>query len=248
MKIQCDIFKSDTSGTGKGKFVTYLVDADPSDTVLDVLIQIYHEQDPSLAFRFACGVAKCGECALSVNDIPCMACDKMVEPLMKIEPLNKLPVIKDLAVDRRHIYNQIHRMLPSAADFEDIPAHLQAFTPEDAHSRIENSIRLTNCFECMICQSNCPRYTPSRDGFVGPLGLLMLAQMHENPAQIPIDGAVLEELTTYCLRCGKCAKFCPAKEKPLILGLSLLGCAPKKYIRVLLTKNEGLSIAEQYLL
>lgn len=243
MKIECDILKSDTSG--KGKFVTYFLEANPSDTVLDILVQLHHEQDPSLSFRFACGVARCGECALSVNGVPCMACDRSIEPYMRIEPLCKLPLIKDLTVDRRHVFNQMHRMLPPAYDYSDIAARFSSLSPEESHKKIENTIRLTNCFECMICLSSCPRYTPSIDGFIGPLGLLMLAQMHENPAQPPLDEKDIRELTAYCLHCGKCAGACPAKERPLELGLSLLGCKPKKYIRVSMDKNAGISIQEQ---
>jgi succinate dehydrogenase/fumarate reductase iron-sulfur protein len=244
MKLQCDIYKTDVKNSGNGETATFFLEAEPSDTVLDVLIQLYQEQDPSLAFRYSCGVARCGECALLVNGEPCMACDRMVEPYLKIEPLNKIPVIRDLAVDRRHIYSQIRRMLPPVSDFEDIPGHLKAMAPEEAHVRIENSIRLTNCFECMICQSCCPRFVADEDCFPGPLGLLLLAQMQENPAQTPLAPAAVEKLGEYCLRCGRCLRFCPASENPLALGLSLLKCAPKKQVRLSVGRSGTVEIQE----
>ena len=90
MKIQCEIFKG-VPGSENGGFVTYMVDAEPNDMVLDVLESIYHQFDPTLAYRYACGIVRCGECAMRINGEPCMACDRKVEPALRIEPLNHLP-------------------------------------------------------------------------------------------------------------------------------------------------------------
>ena len=230
MKLKCEIYR--TNPEGVGEFKTYFVEGEASDTVLDTLIQLYNEQDSTLAFRYACGVARCGECAILVNGEACMACDRNVEPEMRIEPLDKLPIIRDLAVDRRFIFDQIKRMLPPGGDFEDLPAVLGAMDENEAHRKIENTIRLTNCFECMICQSFCPRYTPEIDGFPGPLGLLLLEQMCENPAQKDIDANEVNRLSRLCLQCGKCIRNCPATEAPLVLALRLLNRAPKKQVRI----------------
>ena len=243
MELKCEIFKTKPDGTGE--FKTYYTEGETSDSVLDVLIQLYNEQDPTLAFRFACGVARCGECAILVNGEACMACDRNVEANMRIEPLNKLPVIRDLAVDRRYVFSQVNRMLPRGCNFEDVPAVLSAMDENEAHRRIENTIKMTNCFECLICQSFCPRFTSEIDGFAGPFGLLMLAQMCENPAQQTVDADEVERLTRLCLRCGKCQRHCPAKEKPLELALRLLDCAPEKQVRITVNGQDNLRIQEK---
>ena len=233
MQIQCEIFKSAPRETGKGQFVTYTVDAEPSDMVLDVLETIYHKYDPTLSYRYACGVARCGECAMVINGEPCMACDKAVEPVLRIEPLHHLPVIKDTVIHRRKVFDHIHEILPEAGNIENISQSLEALDEKKAKEKIENSIRLTTCFECLICQSECPRYLQDGDGFPGPLGLLMLAQMRENPAQKPISEHWQEMLTASCLHCGKCLRHCPASQKPLEFALSLLRCSPKRSVRVM---------------
>ena len=44
----------------QGGFTTYLVPAAENQTVLDVVTQIQREQEPDLAYRFACRVGMCG--------------------------------------------------------------------------------------------------------------------------------------------------------------------------------------------
>ncbi len=71
-------------------------------TVLQVLHLIYENQDPSLAFRYGCdgnGPARCGGCALEVNEVPVLSCQKLAEKEMVIKPHSKFKLIKDLVVD-----------------------------------------------------------------------------------------------------------------------------------------------------
>lgn len=228
MQIKVNIFKG--TADGKGKFVTHIVDAAPTDMVLDILENIYHNYDPSLSYRYACGIARCGECAMVINGVPCLACEKQIEPELTIEPLN-LPLIKDTVIDRKFVFDHIRKILPDAGDIENISASFEAMNPNIAKKKIENSIRLTTCFECMICQSMCPRYRADDQGFPGPLGLLLLTQMHENPAQKPFAEKYMDMLSASCVGCGKCARFCPAEKKPLHLALELLKHRPGKAVQ-----------------
>lgn len=228
MKIKCDVWKSFSQGENSGTFVTYELDVEPNDMVLDVLIQIYQRYDPSLSFRYSCGIARCGECAMLINGVPSMACDRIVESELRIEPLHRLPIIKDLVIDRRQVFDHIYEILPTSENIKNLPSCLYNIEEHTAREKIENSIRLTTCFECLICQSCCPRYTIYSDNFPGPLGLLMLAQMLENPSHKPISDQEIDKLTKPCLSCGLCVKYCPAIRKPLNLALSLLNCAPKR--------------------
>jgi len=53
---------------------TYDVQAGPDTTVLDALVAIQREQDPTLALRYACRVGMCGSCAMVVNGRERWAC------------------------------------------------------------------------------------------------------------------------------------------------------------------------------
>lgn len=233
MKIDCHILKANATGREAGHFVHYVIEAAPNDTVLDVLTTVYQQYEPDLAFRFACGVARCGECGLLVNGQPCLACDRIVEPELRIEPLGNMPVVRDTVVNRRHVFDQIERILPKGQTVDD----MSGYEDDAGHEKIENSIRLTTCYECMICQSVCPRYLAGSDMFAGPLGLLFLAQRQENPAAVSVPEDKVKEITYFCAHCGKCMKYCPAERKPLTLALNLLGCKTGEYYRVNLTED-----------
>ena len=52
----------------------YQIDVPEHFTVLDALIQVREEEDPSLALRCSCRAAICGSCAMRVNDQARLAC------------------------------------------------------------------------------------------------------------------------------------------------------------------------------
>ena len=222
MKVQCDVFKFNPDSDTEGRFVTYTLDVEASDTVLDALIQIYQDYDPALAFRYACGVVRCGECAMLINGSPYLACEKSVEPVMKIEPLPRLPLIKDLVVDRREVFDRVFRMLPRLSGLEETKSRLRSLDPEAAKESIEQSVQLSKCFECLICQSSCPLSANKKDVFVGPLGLLWLAQMCVNPANKSIPKQEVEQALAPCLRCGVCSRKCPAEDDLISIALDVL--------------------------
>jgi len=233
MEIKCQILKANAAGRKAAHYDYYTIEATSNDTILDVLMSIYQQYDPDLAFRFACGVARCGECGLLVNGQPCLACDRNVEPELRIEPLDSIPIIRDTVINRRHVFDQIKRILPPEENAEGFTL----YSDESGHDKIENSMRLTTCYECMICESTCPRYLAGSDMFPGPLGLLFLAQRQENPAAIPAKEEDVKRITSFCAHCGKCMKYCPAERKPLSIALSLLGCRPPRYYRVSLNAD-----------
>ncbi len=65
-------------------------------TVMDVLRDLYGTRDRSLAFRCACRAGLCTVCRMKVNGQAVMACMRMAEKDMVIEPPGTGEVIKDL--------------------------------------------------------------------------------------------------------------------------------------------------------
>lgn len=78
--------------------------------VLDALLKIKNEQDPSLTFRRSCREGICGSCAMNIDGNNTLAClcyiDKSAEPT-KINPLPHMYVIKDLVTDFTNFYDQV---------------------------------------------------------------------------------------------------------------------------------------------
>jgi succinate dehydrogenase / fumarate reductase, iron-sulfur subunit len=79
---------------------TYFVDLDTcGPMVLDALIKIKSEIDPTLTFRRSCREGICGSCAMNIdggNRLACIFGMDEVKGDVKIYPLPHMPVIKDL--------------------------------------------------------------------------------------------------------------------------------------------------------
>ncbi len=218
MNVKCDIYRFDPESDAEENYESFLVQAEPLETVLDLLIRIHHTSQPSLSFRFACGVVKCGECAVTVDGVPCLACEKKIQPEMKIDPLPGLPLIKDLVIDRRKVFEHIFEILPDLARKLDIGRQWQAVTAETA----DRHVQLTRCFECLMCQSVCPVLATMREKFVGPLGMLWLAQMSLDPKSSDAAKQYAEPALMMCTRCGACSDVCPCSDKILDLAIETL--------------------------
>ena len=87
-----DALKSDAlkvsvwRGGAQGRFVTYPVPRQDSQTVLDVVTYIQRRLEPSLSYRFACRVGMCGSCAMTVNGIARWTCRTHVSKVASRRP------------------------------------------------------------------------------------------------------------------------------------------------------------------
>jgi succinate dehydrogenase/fumarate reductase iron-sulfur protein len=81
---------------------TFEVDRIESMTVLDLLLAIQRQHDPSLGFRYSCRVAMCNVCGVRVDGDTVLACRTSLESDredIRIEPLPGAPVVRDLVVE-----------------------------------------------------------------------------------------------------------------------------------------------------
>ncbi len=89
---------------------TYEIDLDAcGPMVLDALIKIKNEIDPTLTFRRSCREGICGSCAMNIDGGNTLACLKPIEDVkgdVRISPLPHMPVVKDLVPDLSRIYAQ----------------------------------------------------------------------------------------------------------------------------------------------
>ena len=89
---------------------TYPVDLDDcGPMVLDALIKIKNEQDPTLTFRRSCREGICGSCAMNIDGQNTLAClsyidQKDTAKATKIYPLPHMYVVKDLVPDMGNFY------------------------------------------------------------------------------------------------------------------------------------------------
>ena len=127
---------------------SYQVDLDQcGPMVLDALIKIKNEIDPTLTFRRSCREGICGSCAMNIDGTNTLACLKPIEDCrgdVKIYPLPHLPVIKDLVPDVSHVYAQLRSVEP----------WLKSETPPPDRERLqspEERAKLDGLWECILC-------------------------------------------------------------------------------------------------
>ncbi len=78
-----NVFRYDPTTGGDGHFDRFELDIEDESktTVLDALLRIQREHDPSLAFRYACRVNMCGSCGMVINGQEGLACKTVIADL-----------------------------------------------------------------------------------------------------------------------------------------------------------------------
>jgi len=110
--------------TEKPKMQTYTLDLNKTGPmVLDALIRVKNEIDPTLTFRRSCREGICGSCAMNINGTNTLACLCRIPTEnnndLKIYPLPHTYVVKDLVPDLTLFYKQ----------YKSIKPYLQRDTP-----------------------------------------------------------------------------------------------------------------------
>ncbi len=83
--------------------------------VLDAILKIKNEIDPTLTFRRSCREGICGSCAMNIDGTNTLACTKPISDIkgdVKVNPLPHLEVVKDLVPDMTHFYAQYASIKP----------------------------------------------------------------------------------------------------------------------------------------
>lgn len=103
--------------TEKPRMETYTLDLNKTGPmVLDALIRIKNELDPTLTFRRSCREGICGSCAMNINGTNTLACLCRIPTEdnadTKIYPLPHTYVVKDLVPDLTLFYKQYRSIKP----------------------------------------------------------------------------------------------------------------------------------------
>ncbi|GAB5505516.1 MAG: succinate dehydrogenase iron-sulfur subunit [Rhizobiaceae bacterium] len=151
---------------------TYYVDLDDcGPMVLDALLWIKDNVDPTLTLRRSCREGICGSCAMNIDGTNTLACTKGMDEVngsVKVYPLPHMPVVKDLVPDLSVPYAQLSSIEP----------WLQTETPEPAkewrqsHEERQKLDGLYECILCFCCQTSCPSYWWNGERYLGPAVLL----------------------------------------------------------------------------
>jgi succinate dehydrogenase / fumarate reductase iron-sulfur subunit len=139
---------------------TYEVDLDScGPMVLDALIKIKNEIDPTLTFRRSCREGICGSCAMNIDGTNTLACTKAIADCAKAEvpiyPLPHMPVVKDLVPDLTHFYAQYASIKPWIRTQSAPPPDRERLQSKEDRAKLDG---LYECIMCACCSTACPSY------------------------------------------------------------------------------------------
>src|SRR6188768_529209 len=129
------VYRYDPDSGANPRYDNFDVDlASCGPMVLDALIKIKSEQDPSLTFRRSCREGICGSCSMNMDGRNGLACTTAIEDLkgdIRITPLPHMDVIKDLVPDFTHFYAQYASIEPWLKTTTPVPSTERLQSPED---------------------------------------------------------------------------------------------------------------------
>lgn len=168
----------------------------------------------------------CGSCAMLINGRSRMACSALVDKLeqpIRLEPFSKFPVVRDLAVDRNVIFENLKAVkawIPVDGTY-DLGAGPRVSAREQ-----EEAYPIARCISCCCCMEACPQFN-DKTGFVGAATIAQVKlfnthptgrmQKHERLAALMGDGGIQE-----CGYAQNCVEVCP-KDIPLTRAIADVG-------------------------
>ena len=226
------VFRYDPAVGGDGHYDRFELEIEDESitTILDVLLRIQRDHDPSLAFRYSCRISMCGSCGMVVNGEEGLACQTVVANLKEgeitIRPLNHFPVIRDLVVDMDPFFKNFDRSLAFFEPREQLkePAIIR---PDSKERRLIADY--TECIACGCCVSSCTMANWYED-YLGP-GALNRAFTLLLDSRDGLHDERLARVLSGCYNCRtelNCTEVCPKEISPT---------RSLKYIQILAAKN-----------
>jgi succinate dehydrogenase / fumarate reductase iron-sulfur subunit len=215
---QYRIYRWDPEGDGNPRLDTYSIDRDHcGPMVLDALIWIKNNIDPTLTFRRSCREGICGSCSMNIDGANTLACTKAMDDIkgdIKIYPLPHMPVVKDLVPDLTNFYAQHAATQPWLQTVSPTPEKEWRQSHED-RAKLDG---LYECILCACCSTACPSYWWNSERFLGPAALLQ-AQRWIKDSRDERTGERLDDLEDpfrlyRCHTIMNCAKVCPKDLNP----------------------------------
>ncbi len=177
-------------------------------TLLEILSHIKITIDNTLTFSSGCRSSVCGSCAMRVNGKEILACAYKPQDNDLIEPLQNMPIVRDLVVDmdKAFSFNKIAKAwgLP-----QNNASHVSI---RDAK---KNELQ-SDCILCSACFSACPVYAVNKE-FIEPFALTRSLRYVSDSRQTDIKPTIeaIQINGIYdCTLCNECTLVCPQNISP----------------------------------
>ncbi|WP_033517188.1 succinate dehydrogenase/fumarate reductase iron-sulfur subunit [Bifidobacterium cuniculi] len=178
---------------GRSWVQEYEVQARGNDTLLDCLLAIKRDIDPTLAFRYSCGHGMCGSDAVAVNGTPMLLCKAKVRDCAH-QPV--APIVDDAGFRRTSVDGEPSPVAETAKPVVEL-APLPGFPVQrDLVADIDPMLEQIRRFKPYL----------QADGVLATTvdGKVDVFEYLQRPEQL----ARYERLST-CITCGVCEGACP---------------------------------------
>lgn len=198
---------------------TFEIDTDTcGPMILDALIKIKNEIDPTLTFRRSCREGVCGSCSMNINGMNGLACTTALEECkgtIKLTPLPHMEVVKDLVPDFKLFYAQYASIKPWLQTQTPAPASEERLQSRDDREKLDG---LYECILCACCSTSCPSYWWNSEKYLGP-AVLLQAYRWLVDSRDEMTGERLDNLEDpfrlyRCHTIMNCANTCPKGLNP----------------------------------
>lgn len=213
------VYRWDPDSGENPRVDTYVLDLDDcGPMVLDALIKIKNEIDPTLTFRRSCREGICGSCAMNIDGTNTLACTKAIDEVdgdVAVYPLPHMPVIKDLVPDLTHFYAQYASIKPWMQTQTPPPPDRERLQSKEDRAELDG---LYECILCACCSTSCPSYWWNGDRYLGP-AILLQAYRWIADSRDEYTGERLNDLEDpfrlyRCHTIMNCTRTCPKGLNP----------------------------------
>jgi succinate dehydrogenase / fumarate reductase iron-sulfur subunit len=215
MKIVLNIQRFNPETDEAPHFQEFPVTVEPTDRLLDALMQVKRHQDGSLGLRKSCAHGVCGSDAMRINGKDRLACKTLVRDVAEndgdtvtVEPLRYFSVQRDLIVDQNPFFEKYRSVKPFLINEEPV-AEKERVQSQEERKAFDDP---TNCILCAACFSACP-IPEENPRFLGPAAIGQAARFNDDsrdkgweerlPALDATDGV------WPCQSHFECTKACP---------------------------------------
>lgn len=179
-----------------------------------------------VVWHASCLEEVCGACTMVINGQVRQACSALVSQLeepIRLEPMSKFPLIRDLFVDRQRMFETLKRIkawITVDGTYDLGPG------PRMAESVQQSSYVLSTCMSCGCCLEACPQFTLTNN-FVGASAISQVRLFNSHPTGAMHKGERLDALMEKeglndCGNAQNCVRACP-KEIPLTESIAEMG-------------------------
>jgi succinate dehydrogenase / fumarate reductase iron-sulfur subunit len=163
------------------------VERRPNANVISVLMQIQRSpvtaegrKTTPPAWDAACLEEVCGSCTMNINGKVRQACSALIDKLeqpIRLSPMKKFPLVRDLTVDRSKMFGALKRVqawIPVDGTYDLGPG------PRQAQEDQEINYVLSTCMTCGCCLEVCPQVSTTT-AFIGAAAISQVRLFNNHP-------------------------------------------------------------------